>query len=227
MHRKSKKSKRMQSVPCLLGAALAWVMCIATLVVKSNVEKARKGRYPYQSPIAQPKTCTKVCVFDIDNTLTSPACWFIGSRDHCLLMGDHMTTSNTISAIRKCLENGYCISVCTSRGRMAAKWIIPFLKKMFKAAGFNYPSNFFKSEAFQYNFHEKDKALANIMKLFGITDRKNVILFDNQNSRIQNARENGFLAQEACSNTHFGLISCPCGLRQKEFEKGMKQLKMR
>jgi hypothetical protein len=218
-----KKKCPKSQISLALGAALFWLLCVVAFIIKINVKNAVQATFPYKSSLPQPKSCKKVCVFDIDNTLTAPLCWFIGCKDDCFLLEKSMTTAKTIGALRFCIENGYCISICTKRKR-SAKNMIPFLKRLFSIAGFSFPKNYFESEAFQYGFRRKEKALKKIMKFFGIKNRKNIILFDNEKSNIENVRKKGFLAQEACSSTNFGLLSCLGGLQQKQFQEGIQKL---
>ena len=167
---------------------------------------------------------TKVCIFDIDDTLTRG---LFASASAC---GAALPSSPSLSAVfgagavQGCLDQGYKVAIASAEASFifAALGRKSFLGKINPA--FN--DAFFKTDASQVGNSNKTQSINNILKYYQITDPKCSVLFDDASVNGKFAKlagANWGQASVACKGNQF----CPaaCGLSQSEYQAGIALLK--
>lgn len=184
---------------------------------------------------AYPPIPIKVCIFDIDNTLTHGA---DANAQTCRNLRFHNdpspawpngsgTTNEVKNIVQRCVDNGYQIAIASAESEEESvnDTQIKFLESINPV----FDARFFKSPRYQRSctglkmkpycttneYSDKTAMYQNIMRHYGVppTEWKNSIVFDDDYVNIETANRMGFRycqASQGCSGKY---CSTGCGVR--------------
>uniref|UniRef100_A0A7S2WAW1 Acid phosphatase n=1 Tax=Mucochytrium quahogii TaxID=96639 RepID=A0A7S2WAW1_9STRA len=168
----------------------------------------------------------KVCIFDIDMTLTRGA-FANASKCNCELPKyDHGWPGvYAKQAVEECLHQGFQVGISTAEPRVVAlsKQRKEFLRQL-SPRWFN--ETFFASELMQYGNRNKTTGLVDILR-YTKSRAECAIFFDDKLENAKYAEAVGINYQQASDDKNDGRIpvfDADCGLNSTQFVSGMRKV---
>ena len=162
---------------------------------------------------------TKVCIFDIDDTLTRGP---LASFGDCgtLPSSPFLSAVYGAGAVQGCLDQGFKVAIASAEPTL----VVTALGRKSWLGKINpyFDDSFFKTGAFQAGNSNKTQTINNILKYYQITNPKCAVLFDDASVNGDFAKAAGAIWGQA-SVPCGGKQLCPkaCGLSQKEYQAGI------